>query len=477
MIENINGLKCDSCGRTDRKIKKRYKGLKYCVNCYARLFKNINCFQCGLPSRLPKFETNAICVNCLKSKPCIRCGLEIKNLGKITAYGAVCNSCSIYYREYKRCEKCRKISQKLTSISRFKDGLQVCPQCATRDYETCSSCHKYRLLEIDSSGRKICQKCLSDAPKNCINCSKMISPGCGRYCDECMWNNNFLKRIELNRMLFENQYLREEFSKYAYWLKEKIGPHKAALVINKHSVFFYKTQNLWIDTIPAYIDLLTLLRAHGLRKYQLVIEWLINIYGMQIDTKAKEQCSEIDQIENLIKKLSGKFFIQTIVLNYKSELLNKFQLKNINFRSIRLAIKPAVELMLLTESLEEKIPHIEIVKKYLTLHLGQAAALTGFINFLNNNYNAQINYQKFLKSDQFKRLKKAKIETEIMELLLRDSFDLLKWVKLGLMYFHNVSRKVAMHTTLDMVSTAEDGFSIQHGNQIYWLPSKIKISR
>ncbi|XMC85104.1 transposase, partial [Acinetobacter baumannii] len=58
-------------------------------------------------------------------------------------------------------------SQKLTRISRFNDDLRVCPKCATRDYETCPSCQKHRLLESDVSGQRTCKKCRDKPQKSC----------------------------------------------------------------------------------------------------------------------------------------------------------------------------------------------------------------------------------------------------------------------------------------------------------------------
>ncbi len=40
----------------------------------------------------------------------------------------------------------------------------------------------------------------------------------------------------------------------------------------------------------------------------------------------------------------------------------------------------------------DQLPNLEHVKAYLADYSGQAAALTGFINFLNENYGISIDY-------------------------------------------------------------------------------------
>lgn len=477
MTDECVKSKCDGCGQSEKKIKRKYNELKYCINCYPRLFKKIKCPECGGISRLPKFDSSALCINCCKKRPCIRCGRQCKAIGKITEYGPVCNSCAVYFREIKLCERCQNSSRKLTIVSRFKDNLKVCSKCATRDYETCEACRKYRFLILDITGQRKCKNCLTKKPKKCMGCNTSIAAGCGDLCEDCNWKKKFLKKLELNKLLFESQFLRKKISEYTFWLEKKVGTRKATLITNKHVIFFYNTQMLWNNCIPDFTDLLKIMRTKGLRKYPLVVEWLTEVYGIKIDNVAKNSCSEIDQIEVLIFKLKKNPFLQNIVLSYKLDLLKKVETGRTSLRSIRLAIKPAVELLLLVDESYQKIPNIDLIKKYLYLNVGQAAALTGFINFLNLNYETQIEYSDFLKSKQFKIIKKKKIEEKIIKILLSDNLDLLSWVRYGLMYFHDVTRRTAMSIVLNQVVEVVDGLRIESQGHIYWLPSKVNINK
>ena len=177
LTENVIAHDCHGCNQPVSFIKKRYKGKKYCSTCYARIFKKRLCPSCGDFARLPRDDEQAICNECIKKQPCIRCNQTNKPIGKLTEYGVVCNSCSVYFRPIEPCERCGTPSQKMTRISRFNDDLRVCPKCATRDYETCPSCQKHRLLESDVSGQRMCKKCRDKPQKFCKACHSMIAAG------------------------------------------------------------------------------------------------------------------------------------------------------------------------------------------------------------------------------------------------------------------------------------------------------------
>lgn len=136
---------CDECGDAVEKIHRLYKQRNYCHKCYVRVFKKQDCPSCGKSSRLYKADNLAVCQQCETNRPCIRCQRIDYPIGKITEQGPVCNSCSVYFREFQACERCGVTSQRLSRISRFGDNLRVCPKCATRDYQTCQSCRRYRL--------------------------------------------------------------------------------------------------------------------------------------------------------------------------------------------------------------------------------------------------------------------------------------------------------------------------------------------
>ncbi len=373
---------CDECGRSVDKIHRIYKKNNFCHSCYIRVFKKRNCPSCGKNARLNKYDSSAICQKCENNRPCIRCQCVDYCIGKITEHGPVCKSCSVYFRELQTCERCGALSQKLSRISRFEDNLRVCPKCATRDYRTCPSCRRYRLLEEDAiSGQMYCKKCLNSPSHDCLICEMKIPAGRGDYCEKCSWHQALERKVDKLANNLKDVNIREHFQNYTNWLEQRVGPHKATLFITKHIKFFEVTNDLWKEQIPVYSDFLGRLRSSGLRKYVLPIQWLIKVHNLKIDIQTKEFCSELDQLNKLKDICPETSSSAQILQEYYEVLMNRVNKGKTSIRSARLAMKPAAALMIQISKSRFKLPRLWHIKYYLSKHPGQAAALTGFLVF------------------------------------------------------------------------------------------------
>ncbi|MEG0693968.1 MAG: hypothetical protein RR444_12965, partial [Oscillospiraceae bacterium] len=144
-----------------------------------------------------------------------------------------------------------------------------------------------------------------------------------------------------------------------------------------YTYFFIRTEMLWGDSLPDVDQLLQLLRTSGLRKFGLVMQWLDEIHEIRVISANKKDCSENDQSRALIESLPQSSLAFDIVSVYKQKLDEKIRQGKTSTRSVRLAIKPAVALMLLIDQKEQRLPDLKLIKAYLTEHSGQAAALTG----------------------------------------------------------------------------------------------------
>ncbi|MFZ4371064.1 transposase, partial [Acinetobacter baumannii] len=386
----------------------------------------------------------------------------------------VCNSCSVYFRPIEPCERCGTPSQKLTRISRFNDDLRVCPKCSTRDYETCPLCQKHRLLESDASGQKACKKCRDNPQKSCMSCHRMIAAGCADLCADCYWHKSLWNKFDQNQNAFEFTYLKQQYESYIDWLEKKVGSHKATLYINKHTHFFLKTEVNWNQSVPTPMQLLAVLRSSGLRKFELVMQWLEEMHGIQVDTDNKKGCSERDQMEKLVQSILQPSLAYDVVFGYKNKLEEKIKRGDTSIRSARLAVKPAVALMLSIGSESTQLPNLEHIKAYLADYSGQAAALTGFINFLNENYGTSIDYLKLKKSDFLRIKQKQKLEKAIVALAqtdLSNREELIGWVRNGLRYFHQLSYIDSLKVKVEMITEVNNGFAVRFNEQSYWLPN------
>lgn len=464
---------CDECSDAVEKIHRRYKQLNYCHKCYVRVFKKRDCPSCGKNARLHKADNSAVCQQCETNRPCIRCQSTEYSLGKITAQGPVCNSCSVYYREFQACERCGVASQRLSRISRFEDNLRVCPKCATRDYQTCKSCRRYRLVEQDIlSGKMLCKKCLSCPPVQCLTCQQQIPAGYGKHCESCSWRRILGSKIKELDQTLVNPNLKGYFKEYMNWLDHELGPHKAALLIRKHIQFFERTNDLWRDHIPDYDSLLHRLRASGLRKYELPMRWLVLVHHLHIDTQSKDHCSEFDQLRKLANSCSNSLFSDQILQNYYQFLSNKIDLGKTSIRSARLAMKPASALMLLVSQSRLDLPTMWHVKYYLFKSPGQAVAIVGFLNFLNKNYDTNFDTSWVLDQKMTKKSNMKKLEKQLLAIMKvpEENFNELEWIQLGLMYFHNLDRSICIQiNSLDCIRV-NDGFNIKLCNEEFWVP-------
>ena len=299
----------------------------------------------------------------------------------------------------------------------------------------------------------------------------MIAAGCGDLCDDCYWRGNLGKKYNQNINLFESSFLKKQYGNYTHWLANQVGAKKAALYLNKHTHFFIRSEILWVDSLPDVDQLLRLLRTSGLRKFELVMQWLDEIHDIRVISANKKDSSESDQSRTLIESLPQPSLAFDIVSAYKQKLDEKMRQGKTSTRSVRLAIKPAVALMLSIDQKEQLLPDLKLIKAYLAEYSGQAAALTGFINFLNDQYDTDIDYISIKKSSFIKEVSKKKLEQELLQMMSLDQeIDVVAWVKKGLQFFHNIGYQNTLKIQKEMIIQESDGFNVLFNGKTYWLP-------
>jgi len=207
----------------------------------------------------------------------------------------------------------------------------------------------------------------------------------------------------------------------------------------------------------------------------LVMQWLEEVHDIRIDMDNKKSCSERDQMEKLVQRIFQPSLAYDVVLEYKNKLEEKIKRGDTSLRSARLAVKPAVALMLSMGQESTQLPNLEHVKAYLADYSGQAAALTGFVNFLNENYGTSIDYLKLKKSNFLKAKRKQKLENKIVALTQTDlssNKTIISWVRSGLRYFHQLPYIDALKVKAEMITETDDGFTVVFKRQSYWLPKR-----
>ena len=94
-------------------------------------------------------------------------------------------------------------------------------------------------------------------------------------------------------------------------------------------------------------------------------------------------------------------------------------------------------------------------------------------SFLNENYDASIEYLTFKKSGFLNVKRKLKLENKIIELThtnLANSDDLVSWVRTGLRYFHQLPYVDAIKVKAEMVTEVDGGYELVLKGKSYWLP-------
>lgn len=471
MSDNDVKKTCDECGRAVAKIKRVFNGIRYCAACYERVFVKKPCAQCTLPFRLPKNNDAAICDNCEKAKPCVRCGRSNLVIGKMTVYGPVCNSCSVYFRTPRPCGICQRPSIRLSEVGRLGIKVQLCERCARSDYRSCGRCGRHRLLVATQNELEICKKCATHEDTLCGFCGIAVPAGRGAQCERCYWEKTLKNRIVLNKSAFSNIVMERNFELFGTWLLQRIGAHKAALTINKYVPFFQEVEKKW-NKIPSYEFLLEAFGQESLKKLKPALEWMSSQKLLLLNDEAKQVHLDERLIGRYLDSVPQQSLARVPLNRYRDYLIEKKQIGKTSLRSIRLALRPAATLQKMAYESGLEFPTQMQLDTFLVERPGQEAAITGFINFLIKE-NA-LNLELRVDSKKHKAHRRKLLEKSIVNLIMsgrKDEGALKKWIKISLEYFHGVPKSTAAKISHEAVVENEDGsYTIRIGGEDYWIP-------
>jgi hypothetical protein len=462
---------CDQCGLEIDKAHRVENNESYCGTCYAREFKRLKCNTCGIFSRILRHEEKPICRPCKLNKPCIRCQRTGLGVSKITEHGPVCPSCSRYFLPLKVCDGCGESSQDVFRRKNIGDTKRLCTACTRKHHQRCPKCSRYGFL-IDSvdSGCAICSLCFKHGERLCADCGKAYPAGLGLRCADCSWMKRYSRRISTTANLFKTTIFISLFRQYAEWLPSKVGQHKAWLVINKHAIFFVNSERTW-GKIPGYSELVTEFTADGLRRMRLPVRWLRETQDLNVDEVIREQCSDERRIKGMLEMFAHSTFAEESLNAYEATLRVKRIAGKTSLRSIRLALTPATALLQIAVNRGELKPNQADVDTFLLEAPGQKAAVTGFCNFLRKRYDIKVT-PKVANAGMMRR-HRQKMSKELIELafVADDSTGfLLRWVSLGLKYFHGYTGQLKTLKIDQVVHDPAGGFSVELDGEAYWLP-------
>ena len=361
------------------------------------------------------------------------------------------------------------MSRWLTRASRFGHDLRLCPSCARADHHTCSSCRRYRRLISTMDGRLLCKDCTEKGEVPCPSCKTSMPAGRGDRCESCYWTETFRKRICIAQEALTAPAMREAFRKYGDWLAITTGQHKAALTLHRHLSFFVKIDTHW-QCLPTHVELFEKFSAEELRRVRLPIRWLCDTLGVKPDPSAKERGSEQRRIEALAESLPSKSQAAMIFAAYRKALLTKHDAGNTSLRSVRLALRPAVSLLLSASPQGDSLPSQSVLDRYLLMAPGQKAAVTGFIRFLSTTYGLRLAI--LIDHKKVRGMRRRTLEKKIIQMAkhpeVGKDFE-KRWIVVNLEYFHGIKCSKRKLESIVPIYNAE-GIHLRMNDTLYFLP-------
>lgn len=473
-------IECSECGKYPKVLHRRYKGNTYCQSCYQRIFKHRACPECSQMARLPIHLPNAICRQCERNRPCIRCGVKGNKLGKFHELGPVCNKCYPYFIEPQKCSLCGKTSRKYHRESIADAVVIVCTQCRPSiDRGTCSSCHRHRKLTIDrTSGKGVCRLCRDVVTRECVRCHKSFPAGYGMVCEPCYWYGVLTQRISVTFNLFSTPIFKEYFANFGMWLYEKHGAAVAAMQLNKYSPVLRDIENKW-GKLPEYHELVKYFSVAKMRRYKRFFDWLKDVGLTTADTILEKENSEQNQIAQILRSAQISAQMAQVLGSFLDVLLLQNKSGRLSLRTVRLYIRTATSIANYCMKKEHDLPMQSDIDSFLNQYPGHKASAYRFVTYLRANTLCSLWLTKSSKGTSKSRRQarlKARLIMCIDKLARGISNAKVAWDYWALRYFHGLDPKSSRKLVQSQAVMAdEDGVLYTHKGKKLWIP-KISIS-
>ena len=389
----------------------------------------------------------------------------------MTKQGPACSSCAHYYSDPEPCGKCGELSTRLTRVLNVDPDLRCCPKCAREGAATCPDCRRHRFLIEGPDGRSRCKLCTEVGESVCQTCEKPMPAGRVTECEGCSWERSFSQRSAILVESFEHASTRQRFVDFCHWLKNEMGAHKATLKLENYLIFFGFMETHQAG-VPAYVSLLEHFGADGLRRMKTPMLWLKVRYGVEADAAMREEHSDKRRIDQMIEAVPAGVAADAL-MGYRAFLQTKQAEGRTTTRSVRISLRAATNVLASTSPTFEILPTQKTVTDYLTHTPGQAAAVQGFIGYLNRTHG----FSLVAEVDVVARARALahKLESELFALYESagegEAFE-RTWIKTALMFLHgvtSVSKKTMIYRPESF--QGQSGFSVTLKHKDYWVPS------
>lgn len=298
--------------------------------------------------------------------------------------------------------------------------------------------------------------------------------GRGQRCESCYWKDLLNKRIELASAAFPLAAHAKRFHQFGAWLAQQVGVKKAAITLNRYMPFFLKLSAL---ATQSPTELLACCSAQELRKNRFPMRFLESANYITISPQAKQEAAERQRIKALLVAPQDDQ-TKEILERYHVSLVARLKQGKIGLRSIRLALRPAVNFLKKTK--RPPLPTQSDLNAYLRTSPGQRAALSGFVCFLRDEYQAELELPKGGSKVEQEIERRKDVEKELIALLntRNDSAQYRQQLlNAALRYFHRIpphlAAEIAISATLTI--TSMKGWMLLYNKRRYWLPTAIAL--
>ena len=188
---------------------------------------------------------------------------------------------------------------------------------------------------------------------------------------------------------------------------------------------------------------------------------------------SKDELSAESLINKYLKTFKKKSKYHSILKAYHFILDERRRMKRGKFRSVRLALTPAVQLLSLSQENSSFPPNQVELNHYLNNTPGQKSAITGFVNFLNYFYSLKLKIE-IKKTKQSKINAKRKIcEVRLLKMKCITPSNVDDWITSCLELFYT-KEVLKIKKYKKVVHMAENGgLIIQIQDKIFWIPSSL----
>lgn len=237
-------------------------------------------------------------------------------------------------------------------------------------------------------------------------------------------------------------------------------------------VEFFSTLDQYPNAIWAEAFVLRVFGTSRLRKFELPMRWLQEQHALVLTPEAKQEVAEIQTSRKLVQSLPTGSVAGAVLQAFFDELNARVEAGKIKPRTMRMALRPAVSLMLATSTEGAAMPDQAALNDMLRNAPGQRAAASTFLGFLKANYSVELVAHKSASHRQANARKKLGVQlAEIASSPRRDAAAKLQWDVTALRYFHRLSKYQAQ----EVVKTARraelsDGDELHVGEAVFWIP-------